>query len=697
MTSRHTDHDERHDQRGGRSLKRVFLTYLPPWVGWLLLGAAAVAAHLTWGDRQPAQTLVALLLFGATCAGVAFTRKLAHARGEALRVLAGGTVAFGGAWTVLALPFAPWSHPWLDLYVIVGPIDCVLWNIYRALMSVKTEGQPSGVAGKLLEVINGAKLRGVEVEKTRVGEVIHAKAEVNRGEQTQKDLMAVAEHIEALAGLRRGSVLITPNPKDAGDTDWIIIPTDTLDREMGFTLSRPGQSIAEPIDLGIYLDGREMSITLPGSEKVRRNLAHILINAVTGGGKTELVRQFMAKVLTRTEVVVIGSDPVKGLQTMGPFAETDALELLSLDEAGSREMLKAVKRSIPARGAYLGKRGFKQWEPGCGLAFLVIWLEEATWATQSNVLIDLAAQLRSVGGQLVISQQRSSYTQTDTDLRANLQGGISGGLASAMDAKFNLPDDLVDMVGDTLESWGANKPGYFIANHPSIPDADRVKPWRSEIATDAEIREALIEFRPYRAVMDEVTRAAFGDTYDKLRAVMTGADPAEIFGGKRKAGQAVATTDDEGFGRDDDDEDPAWDEDEDDQEDDEMHDDPPPGPPIDPKRPVAPMPAEFAGLKLGEDLVRGRELSTEEARSVVQRHLRAVLDDGRTETTSADIYHMGPPTTGRGSEWVRLELYRLEREAGPGEIATRRDRDNPKPGVFEILEPMPAAAALDAE
>lgn len=693
MARRHSEHTEDSDQRGGRSIKRVILTYLPPWVGWLFLGVAGVAAHLTWGNDPQSLTLVALLLGGATVAGVTFTRKLANARGEMLRLLAGATVAGGGLWLTFALPYAPWSHPWRDLWLLLGPIDCVLWNIYRALMSKKSEGQPTGAVGRFFEVIAGAKLRDVKVEKTKIGEVIHAKAEVNRGEQTVKDLQATAEHIEALTGLRRGSVLITANPKDAGDTKWVVIPTDTLDREMGFSLSAPGASIAEPIELGVYLDGTPMTITLPGSEKARRNLAHILTNGVTGAGKTEMTRQLMTKILTRTEVVVFGSDPVKGLQTMGPFAETDALDLLSLDEPGSRELLKGVKRSIKARGDYLGKKGFKQWEPGCGLAYLVVWLEEATWATQSGVLTDIAAQARSVGIQLLVSQQRSSYTQTDTDLRSNLRAGISGGLASAQDAKFNLPDDLVDLVGDTLESWGARKPGYMIAAHPSIPESDQVKPWRSEIASDAEIREALIEFRPYRAQLDAVTREAFGETYDQLRAVMTGADPAVVFG-KRGRGRAVAAADhDEDFDQDE----PDFEDEEDDGEDDEMHDDAPPGPPIDPKLPVERMPAELQGRTLGDDLVKSRKLPTEEARSVVQRHLRTILDSGRTETTPADVHRMGPPTTGRERTWVSDELYRLEHDARPGEISLRRDRDHPKPGTFEIIEPMLAAAALDAE
>ena len=127
----------------------------------------------------------------------------------------------------------------------------------------------------------------------------------------------------------------------------------------------------------------------------------------------------------------------------------------------------------------------------------------------------------------------------------------------------------------------------------------------------------------------------------------------------------------------------------------EVHDDLPPGMAnVDPRTPVTHL-SDPLGRKLGDQLdPPAQELTTEAFRDVVQRYLQAMLDRGATHTTTADLYRMGPPLTGRSSEWVRQELYRLEEEAGPGEIATRRDREHPRPGVFEIIAPAAPAGAL---
>jgi hypothetical protein len=554
------------------------------------------------------------------------------------------------------------------------------WNAYRALGHAK-DGAVGGAAGKLLDVIGKAKISRPRAEATRLGDVVHADLEVARGEQTVKDLQSKAEHIETLAGLRRGSVIITAHEDDAGRAKMLVIPTDTLKSPVLWTgPSRPGASIAEPIECGAYIDGRPMELILPGSEAESRNAAHILLNGVTGAGKSENLTQIMTSVLCRTEVCVVASDPVKGTQTLGPFLAADALELVSLDLGTSKALLAAVKRSISARGSFLGARGFKQWEPGCGLTFMLVWLEEATWATQSGLLTDIAAQARSVGIVLIVSQQRSSYDTTDTTLRSNLTAGISGGLASAMDAKFNLPDWLVELVGDTLENWGATKPGYMIASHPSIPDADQVKPWRSFKTTDAQRLAALRQWAHVRTPMDAVTRQAFGATYDQIRAVMSGATPPP-----------VATRDTDGFeGLDDIDDEAEPDDDMDDEDDidDEAESDSM-GVTVDPDKPIpSDILDDWAGLPFGPP-PPGKKLTTDQARAVVQKHLRDMLAAGKTEIGPADIAHMRPPTT-RERDWIRLELFRLCNEPGPGEIALDRVDDGP----YTILADGTVGAAL---
>lgn len=675
--------EEKDSRSGHKSVKGLAWTYAPPWLGWLLSGPVSVVMYLAWGRRAVASELVAILLTVAVGALTAFTNELAGKNRSAVFIrLARGTVMLVGGWMIGAFVFAPWHHPWIDLWFLGGAITCLFWTVRRALLSKASEnGEVGGMAGKLVDVLDGARMHNVRAEQTKLGQVVKARGEVARGEQSVKDLQGKADAIASVAHLRPGSVVITGDPTDAGAVDVIITPTDLLAGEVLWEgPDRPGKSIALPIKVGPYVDGTECRLTLPGSETERRNLAHMLVQAVTGGGKSNFVCQLMAKVLCRTEVVVIASDPVKGLQTLGPFIDTGALELVSLDQAGSRQMLAAVKRAIADRGTYLGGRGFKQWESGCGLCFLVVWLEEANWATQLGVLEDIAAQARSVGIWLLVSQQRAAYTTTSTDLRGNMQAGACGGVDAAMDAKFCLPDDLVDQVGDMLESWGADKPGYFVINHPSIRPQDRPKPVRSEYATDDQIREVLLEHAPTRTVMDAVTRGAFGATYDLLKQVMGGADPAKIWA--KSKGKTPLPDDDE----------PDLMDDEDDEDFDEqveaeqdMRDEDTPRAQVDPDRPVPPLPADLAGIPLGQPDNRPK-LSTEAARAVVQQHLRTLLDQEVFQATPADVHHMTPPTT-MTREWVRRELKRLCEAAAPGEIALRLDYDAERPGTFAIIAP----------
>jgi hypothetical protein len=102
---------------------------------------------------------------------------------------------------------------------------------------------------------------------------------------------------------------------------------------------------------------------------------------------------------------------------------------------------------------------------------------------------------------------------------------------------------------------------------------------------------------------------------------------------------------------------------------------------IDPDEPIAP-PTEQENLPFAVDQPHAR-LSTEQARAVIQQHLRTLLEQGQTHTQPKDIGEMKPRTT-RTREWVRQEMIRLCTEAGPGEIGMEREEADP-PGVYRIV------------
>lgn len=697
-------------QSTAKSLKTLLLMYAPPFVGWVLVGVVALASWGIWGRSYTGRPLFAVGAVVATLGLARFAMHLAATRGAAVRWLAASTIAAAGLWVAAVVIFGPLARPLPDLYVF-GLVVCAFWSVRRALLSTKGEATVvDGQAAKLLEVLDGAKLGRPKAKETSLGTtIVEVALEADRGRQTASDLQAKAEDLGNVMKLRPGAVTMQRDQADGAKVIVQVAPVDALATpRLWAGPDQPGASIGNPIRLGPYLDGLDATITLPGDEKKRRNLAHIIAQGVTGAGKSEGVRNLMTSVLCRTEVCVIGSDPVKGLQTLGAFVETGALELVALDLPRSRAMLAAVRRAIPARGAYLGRRGFKQWEPGCGLALLVVWLEEANWATQTKVLEQVAAEARSVGIMLVVSQQRASHTKTDTDLRANLRGAWCFGVADAVDATMVLPDSVVD-DGAHPELWGNTRPGYSYLVHPSIPEECWTKILRPELAEDDAIRAALLKWAHVRSPMDEVTREAFGKTYDEIKQAMAGYDvglpvvDAEVVA-EEPARRSTSTTvdrapesgelldDDELGGFDDGDEDDAADADP--QADDD--DLPPLGEPVepdmhvDPAAEIGPPPASVAGFRFGPP--KPRRLDTAEARAVVQQHLRSLICQSRTQTTSADVAKM-KPATGRSNEWVRKELHRLCTDAAAGEIALELDEDAEQPGVFTILAPELAGVA----
>lgn len=698
--SRDNTQVERTDSgKAARTPKTLALIYAPPVFGWLLVGLLGVGGWAMWGHGDTARPLFAMGALAATTGLSFFVAHLARARGAAIRWLATCTAAVTGVWVIAAVLVGPATRPVPDLYLGGGAVTCIFWMARRALLSAKGEqGHVPGQVGKLLDALDGARVAKVSTQETRNGvPIVKARVEVDRGRQTVDDLQRATANMETVLGLRPNSVKVVGDKNDAGYAEAMLAPVDPLSVPATWAPDRPGASIADPIRYGPYLDGADCEITLPGDEATHRNLAHILAMGMTGAGKSASWVGFMVKVACRREVTIVGSDPVKGLQTLGLFARADALELLALDIPSSRALLGGVKRAIKDRGHYLGARGYKQWASGCGLTFLVVWLEEANWTTQSGTLEQLAAEARSVGIQLVVSQQRASHTKTNTDLRANLPAGVCFGVKDAVDAGMCLPDEVID-AGAHPEAWGSNRPGYCYVVHPSVPEDRWPIELRAEIGNDEQFLAELQEWAHVRAPMDEVTRAAFGKAYDQIKLAMTkqrirmdpAADshPGTDLVPDGEPAEVVDEEDLDGF----DEEDLDSDADDGQSDDDGM---PPVGSPVepgidvDPDADIAAPPPDIANIPLGP--LRSRRLSTDQARAVVQAHLQTLAKTGATHCKAADVAAMHPPT-GRSREWVRQELHRLCTAAGPDEIGLEQDMDADQPGLFLLRVPAMAGA-----
>ncbi len=683
-----------------KNLKSLVWLYLPPWLAWLMTGAAGVTLHVAFGRAQDGTTTLVALAVGAGGMGLVWlVRRLTAARSDMLRTLAGATVIGATLWTTLAVPFPAWSAPLGLTYLIFGAFLCVGWTVRRAALHGK-EGNdtvPEGVR-KLAEAFNGARPSRVTVRATKVGPVIEGLVELD-GKQTSHDLPAIAKHADVALAARPGSTQLVPDPENAARAILKLVPGDTLASELVWTgPDRPGASIAEPISFMTYVDGEELSITLPGDEDIGRNLAHILAQGMTGAGKTGLLTNLMTSVVCRSEVNVIAIDPVKGLQSIGPFVDADALTLFTLSTGNAKMTVAAIQRAIKARANFLGARRIPQWRPGCGLNLLVLWCEEANWATDRDDVVKLSQEARSAGIVLLFSQQRASYHTTSTDLRANMGGAICLGLEGSFDAKFNLPDTVAEAVGDQLAAWRSFKPGYAIVVHPSIPEerwqlaARGPKPPKADVLVSF-LRSCGAGQTP----LDDVTAEAFGEKYlTVMRQEMAAVRAGVMSGSDTATDTATAVRSDTAIDPDDMTEpDNDTGEDDMDEPDDADMTDPETA---DGSRPVPALSPDMADLRLGDpDEPPARPVTSETGRRQVESYLRGLAGRGVWDVTPADVHRMEPPlilddgvkTPCR--EWCRQELKRRMGLTGAlevWEVGLFRD-DEERPGLYHIVQPIP--------
>lgn len=140
-------------------------------------------------------------------------------------------------------------------------------------------------------------------------------------------------------------------------------------------------------------------------------------------------------------------------------------------------MIRELQAKVKERTDQLSAKGLQKWKKGCGLTYWIVWFEEfpdiydcLTDKEQDDFLSMLKA-IRSAGGTIVMSLQRSDYTQMPTLARGQLAKACFG-VESAHDAGFGLSEAQQD-ANARPELWSNKQPGMVYWDAPSIPD-DRI-------------------------------------------------------------------------------------------------------------------------------------------------------------------------------------------------------------------------------
>jgi hypothetical protein len=341
--------------------------------------------------------------------------------------------------------------------------------------------------------------------------------ELPPGEITVANAMAKIDNLESAFGHPPGSWSLAGDPKNAAKTTVLITDPEGLDREplpwpYGMAGSRPGASIAEPINPGLWQDGRLMEYVL-----LRHHLRTI---GMTDSGKTMTAAwNFIGEGITRFDYACLAMDVGKGRQFLGPLEP--ALHRLATTPEQVFELIAAIKRIRLARTDYLSKKRLTEWAPGCGLMFLNLWMEEVADIADLLVNRELGGSkermeewkaevrlIRSVGARWDISTARDDFQEIPTMIRSQM-GKMSFGVNSVAEAALGLSDGQ-KLRGARPQLWGTKVPGKFVIDAPSIPEDRIAMPGRGWFwGRDAEMIAVFAEQHPAaERPLDDVTGEA---------------------------------------------------------------------------------------------------------------------------------------------------------------------------------------------
>ncbi|WP_422754529.1 conjugal transfer protein TraB [Micromonospora sp. WMMD708] len=628
-------------------LAAVHTVRLPLWpylvtpTGSVGLAVATGLAHWRWGD-QP--TTVGAAAAGLTLAGTALTSltwRAAAARGIVRRAVATTTCVAGSVWAIGATIAGPWSSPWSDMWLIGAPTATIAMAVIRVLRNGDGD-DPTTAGGGLAEAVKS--LRNASVARPTIkGAKATAGVTLEAGTSV-RELAADRAALASALDVPETAVRVIPDPDSARRGRVEVVPVDQLRAMVPWPgLSAPGRSIAEPIVLGVMEDGEPLTLWLPGDHTAGRNAAHFLIVGMSGAGKTEVILNIAAEVISRTDAELWLADPRK-FDQLPTWAIHGAARTAGTED-DTNELLEDLYTDITGRARQIGAHGHKQWTKGCRQCprYRVAIIDEASQVAAGNPLVtELTEAARSAGISLVFGLQRASHDRFPTSARANIPGSICLGVDKDVDASMALSEATLD-AGAMPWAWKNTKPGYLYAEVPGTDTTRWSMPCRSYVADEDQRADAVA---PYLG-----GQPAAGPTRPES------ARPAP-----HPRPEPTPTDDDS---------------DHDDEPNQAINPHDPPDD-VDPAEPIR-IPPGMPRIPLG---LRQPAMSTDEAYEHLRGHLHDLHDAGVTVVRPGDLGDV-IAATGLSGDWVRKALGRLS--TGPDAMLRKTDR-----GTYKIRIPEPA-------
>ncbi|MGW4640781.1 hypothetical protein ACWEN6_19765 [Sphaerisporangium sp. NPDC004334] len=633
------------EQVATREVSKALL-YFPPWLIGVLLFGLGAGFHFTLRSDDP-QTVAWTTALIITCvlALTALTWRQSHARSLSGRAHTTLTTLAGGLWVCAATINGPATTVTGRLILIGGVSFALSFNI-RTVIRAKQIDVAGAAADPLGFLFNrGAEKAGMAQVQARTITAtpykVTGEVQLHEGKQIADDLQKRVPYVESGIGLPPGSITTALDPDDASKATITISDPRVMKHPIPWGgPSRVGASIAEPVRPGLWQDQDEIAYVIVGH--------HVQIMGKTGSGKSiGGAWNLLAEIVTRRDAAVFAIDITKGEQTLGPLKA--ALHRLETTPEGARALLRDIQSQVKPRTDLLASKNLQKWAPGCGLTYWVLWLEEfpdiydALPDKEQEQFLSLIKAIRSAGGTVVLSLQRSDWTQMPTIARGQL-AKMCFGVDSAADATFGLSEAQQD-AGCRPELWSNKQPGMAYLDAPSIPE-DRISmpmrtyAWGITAAGDFDDEAANAQMRAHAAAFPAVHKQI-----DPITASLSRLDLAALAApAPLPTGHPPATLDEHA------------DDAQDDVAAEYLHSDDP-----DPSV-QAGIDDEIPDLEDGEPPLRfaqpERKMSAEERGAALMAHVQDMWDDGARDFSSGDLKPLWE-STDMSRAWVQKQLKRL--------------------------------------
>ncbi|MEU9019975.1 DNA translocase FtsK [Actinomadura sp. NPDC048394] len=449
---------------------------VPPWAVLGLEAAGGAVSHAMWGAAPAVTWAAAGCTLGSTLL-TALTWLATHRRRMLGRVHSTVTAGAATSWFTVATITGVTADTTAGALFFGGATLALSWNI-RTVIRGQGDGESSEDAlGSLFDrAKEQAGLKGARVRATEVTDhKVKGQMQLPAGEKTAEDAIKATDRIESGMRLPPGSVIVARDDDRADRAHVTVSDPRAIRRPIAWPgPSRPGGSVDEPLRIGIYQDGDEVEYRFVGH--------HLQIMGMTGSGKSiGGAWNIVAEIITRVDAAVFSIDVSKDDQTMGPL--NAGLHRFETGKAGAVDLIRAMHAAIPERTKWLAAHGYQAWEPGCGLTYWYLHIEEVPKlfnelaGEDEERLAEILKEIRSAGGSVILSLQRADYTQIPTLIRSQM-AKMCFGLSDPDDVKYGV-SARQRKAGVEPHEWEDHYPGMAYLDGKSVRSTHYAMPLRT--------------------------------------------------------------------------------------------------------------------------------------------------------------------------------------------------------------------------